>query len=103
MLQGLEQTAIVTCKRILSIYRLTEETAEKVRSNLPRIYSKDMMEIIFRSPYCKIKFLEDAGIAKRQTASAYLKELEKIGILRSLKIGREIYYINDDFLKILSL
>ena len=103
ILQGLEQTAIVTRERILSIYRLTEETGEKVRTRLPRIYSKDLIEIIFRSPYCKIKFLEEAGIAKRQTASSYLKELEKIGVLRSHKIGRDIYYVNDHFLKILSL
>ena len=45
--------------------------------------------------------LATAGIAKRQTASVYLKELENIGLLRSVKMGREIYYINDDFLNIL--
>jgi Fic family protein len=102
MLEALEKTAIETRRRILSIHRLTQETAEKIRSLLPRIYSKDLIEAIFKSPYCKIKFLEDAHIAKRQTASHYLKELERIGIFRSLKIGRDIYYVNDAFLKILS-
>jgi Fic family protein len=102
MLQGIEETAIATRQKILAIHRLTQETAEKVRSQLPRIYSKDLVEIIFRSPYCKIKFLEDTGIAKRQTASTYLKELERIGVLRSLKIGRDIYYVNDAFLKALT-
>lgn len=72
------------------------------RSKLPRIYSKDLIEILFQSPYCKIKFLEDLGIAKRQTASSYLQQLEEIKILRSLKSGRDIYYINDLFLKILT-
>ena len=102
MLQGIEQTAIATRNRILAIHRLIQETTEKARSLLPRIYSKDLMEIVFRAPYCKIKFLEESGIAKRQTASFYLKELERIGILRSLKSGREIYYVNDLFLKALT-
>jgi Fic family protein len=45
--------------------------------------------------------LEEAGIAKRQTASTYLKQLEKAGILRGIKSGRDVYYVNDPFLKIL--
>ncbi len=102
ILQGLEQTAITTREQIVAIHRLTQETAEIVRAKLPRIYSKDLIEVIFRSPYCKIKFLEEANIAKRQTASAYLQQLEGIGILRSQKRGRDTYYINDLFLKILA-
>jgi Fic family protein len=102
MLKGLEQTAIITKKQILHIHHLIQETAEKVRTELPRIYSKDLIELIFRSPYCKIKFLEESGLAKRQTASVYLKELERIGILRGFKMGRDIYYVNDLFLKALT-
>lgn len=102
MLQGLEETAIATKKQILNIHHLIHETADKVRSKLPRIYSKDLIEILFRSPYCKIKFLEECGIAKRQTASVYLKELEQLGILRGFKMGRDIYYVNDLFLKALT-
>ena len=102
ILEGLEQTAIATREQIVAIHRLTQETALEVKTKLPRIYSKDLIEVLFRTPYCKIKFLEEAGIAKRQTASIYLQQLEQIGIFRSLKIGREIYYINDKFLKILT-
>lgn len=102
ILQGLEQTAIFTKKQILSIHDLMHATAETVRSKLPRIYSKDLIELLFHSPYCKIKFLEESGIAKRQTASVYLKELERIGVLRGLKTGRDIYYLNDPFLKVLT-
>jgi Fic family protein len=102
VLQGLEETAIATRERILAIHALTLEVREKVRVQLPKIYSKDLIELIFRTPYCKIKFLEDSGIAKRETASIYLKKLESIGILRSIKIGREVYYVNDPFLRILT-
>jgi Fic family protein len=102
ILQGLEQTAIATRERIVAIHRLIQGTAEKVRSELPRVYSKDLVEVLFRSPYCKIQFLEASGIAKRQTASTYLRELERIGILRGVKMGRDIYYVNEAFLKALT-
>jgi Fic family protein len=102
MLQGLEEIAILTRKKILTIHYLIQEAAEKVRAQLPRIYSKDLIELLFRSPYCKIKFLEQSGLAKRQTASTYLKELEQVGVLRGFKIGRDIYYVNDLFLKALT-
>ncbi|MBI2810845.1 MAG: Fic family protein [Candidatus Melainabacteria bacterium] len=102
ILEGLEQTAILTRKKILAIYELMHATGELVKTKTPRIYSKDLIEVLFFHPYCKIRFLEDAGIAKRQTASQYLKQLEQIGLLRSLKIGRETYYIHDAFLKLLA-
>lgn len=103
MLGGIEETAILTKERILAIQRLFLETTEHVRVNLPRVYSKDLLEILFRQPYCKIRFLEEAGIAQRQTASSYLQQLEKIGVLKSIKIGREVYYINQPFLELLKL
>lgn len=102
ILQGLEQTALATREKIMQIHRLIQETGSLIKAKLPRIYSKDLIEAIFQSPYCKIVFLEEAGIAKRQTASIYLQQLEGIGILRSHKSGRDTYYINDVFLKILT-
>ncbi len=102
ILNAVEQTSIDAKKRIVSIRDLMNRDIEIVRDKLPKIYSKDLLELLYRQPYCKISMLEQAGIAKRQTASIYLKELEGIGILRSVKMGRDIYYINDDFLKLLT-
>jgi Fic family protein len=103
LLNGIEETALLSKERILDIQRLFLETSEHVREKLPRIYSKDLLEILFRQPYCKIRFLEEAGIAHRQTASSYLQQLERIGVLKSIKIGREVYYINQPFLNLLKL
>ncbi len=44
-----------------------------------RVYSKELIELLFCQPDTKGQFLVDAGIAKRQTAAEYLKELEKTG------------------------
>ena len=102
MLMAIEVTARGTRQRILAIRDLMLEDIERVRSELPKIYSKDLLELLYRQPYCKIRFLEESGIAHRQTASTYLKELEKIGLLSSVKIGREVYYINGRFLELLT-
>ena len=102
MLEAVEQTARATRERILNIRELMHESAEKVKRELPKVYTKDLIELLFSQPYCKIRFLEEAGIVQRQTAATYLKELERIGLLYRVKVGREYYYINDNFLKLLS-
>ena len=100
ILEAVEQTARLTRERILAIRDLMNESIERVRRDLPKIYSKDLLELLYRQPYCKIRFLEEAGIAQRQTASGYLKELERIGLLHAMKVGREWYYINEKFLEV---
>ena len=101
MLEAVEQTARETREKILAIRDLMNADIEKVKMELPKIYSKDLLELLYHQPYCKIRFLEEAGIAQRQTASQYLRDLARIGVLEPLKSGREIYYINNKFLKLL--
>ena len=65
-----------------------------VKNKLPNIYSKDLVEILFMHPYTKIDFLVKIMGLHRETASIYLREMEKLGLLNSLKIGRSKYFIN---------
>lgn len=95
MLRAIETTAQQTFDQVQRIRVLMESVREQVQAEVPTIYSKDLIEVIFRHPYTKIQFLVDAGIAKRQTASGYLQSLAGLGILREQKHGREKYYIND--------
>jgi Uncharacterized conserved protein len=97
MLEGIEKTAIYTKEKITGIIDLFEETKNIIKEKRPNIYSKDLVEVIFKQPYCKIKFIVDAGIAKRLTARKYLQELEDIGILQSKKMGKERLYVNIKF------
>ncbi|MNG10891.1 Adenosine monophosphate-protein transferase SoFic [compost metagenome] len=75
-----------------------DSAREQVQREAPGIYSKDLVELIFRQPYTKIQFVVDLGLAKRQTASSYLQSLAGLGLLREHKAGREKYYINDALL-----
>ncbi len=95
MLRAVESTAQQTFEQVNRIRNLMEEVRAEVQAKAPGVYSKDLIEAIFRHPYTKIQFLVDAGIAKRQTASGYLQTLAKLGVLRESKRGREKYYIND--------
>jgi Fic family protein len=102
MLSAVAETASTTRQQIGAIVSLMEQTAELIRLERPKIYSRDLVEVIFQHPYCKIHFLERAGIAKRQTAAHYLRELEDLGVLRSEKHGRDVYFINTSLVEALS-
>lgn len=94
MLDAVEQTSIRTHVQITDILALMETVRDRVQREAPGIYSKDLIEQIFKQPYCKIQFLERAGMGTRQTCSKYLRELENMGVLTGQKIGREVYFIN---------
>lgn len=98
MLKAVESTAQQTFHQVTRIRGLMEQVREQVHQQAPGIYSKDLIEAVFKHPYTKIQFLVDADIAKRQTASAYLQTLAGLGVLRPSKQGREMYYINDALL-----
>jgi len=81
--------------KIGKVRKLLDNTIELTKQNLPSyVYSKELIELIFRRPYTKVQFVVEAGIAQRQTAAEYLKELEKIGILKSEMSGKERLYRN---------
>lgn len=61
-----------------------------------------MVEAIFVQPYCKIANVMEACQVERKTASDYLKELQKMGVLESEKIGNEIIYCHPNLIKLLS-
>ena len=101
MLEAIEQTSLETIDLINDISELMLKTQEKISSELPKIYSKDIVEILFMHPYTKIEFLVDKLGLHRHTASTYLKELERLSILKAIKIGRSKYFINTELFDML--
>lgn len=75
MLEAIRETTDWSTARIRSIRDLLDQTAERIRRDLPKIYSRELAEVIFVNPYCRIGDLVAAGIAKRQASSVYLKSL----------------------------
>ena len=98
MLEAVRSTAHWTTSRIKAIRTLIDDTVHRMRRDAPGIYSRELTELIFVQPYCRIGNLVDAGIAQRQTASVYLKQLVDIGLLKEMKAGREKLFINPQLL-----
>jgi len=101
MLNMIEKTAIHDRIRITMIEELMKDLSTKVQKKLPKVYSKDLVEVLFRLPYTKRKYLVEAGVGNLKTVGNYLKELEDMGFLKSEKVGKEKLYLNYRLLKIL--
>ncbi len=102
MLRGVEQTAVWTCNKITAIKMLIEETTGHVRKQVPKIYSYELIQLIFEQPYCRISNLVDRNIAKRQTASVYLKQLVEIGVLEEVTTGKEKLFIHSKLMQLMT-
>ena len=75
ILEAIEATSKNTLRTIQDIYIAQNETLEQMRRDVPEFCSKELVELLYEQPYCKIGFLIDRNIAKKQTASRYLKKL----------------------------
>ncbi|MDA1074556.1 MAG: Fic family protein [Proteobacteria bacterium] len=94
LLNAVQKTASMTTAKISAVRNLIEMTREHISRRLPKIYSYELLTLIFEQPYCRIKNLVAKDIAKRQTASEYLKQLSSIGVLREVQAGKEKLFIH---------
>ena len=102
IIKGVEETSIWTTAKIAAIRKLSEHTTEYVRGKLPKVYSHELVNLIFELPYCRISSLTEAGIAKRQTASQYLKQLVEIGVLVEAPATKEKLFIHPKLMQLLT-
>ena len=102
MLKGIEDTALWTTAKIAAIKALSEHTTEFVRESLPKTYSHELVNLIFELPYCRIGSLVDAGIAKRQSASQYLKQLVEICVLIEAPATKGKLFIHPKLMQLLT-
>ncbi|MEX0772967.1 MAG: Fic family protein [Balneolales bacterium] len=94
ILDAVRETSSLTLQKIISIKTLMDQTLEQIRQDHPEIYSRELVDVLFMQPYCKIAHLVDKQIATRNTASKYLNTLADAGILEKQKSGRETLYLN---------
>ena len=101
MLEAVRETSNWTKFKILSIKKLMDETKTEIQTVLPKIYSHELVEILFSQPYCRIQNLVENSIAKRQTASEYLQKLSDKNILKVEERGKEKLFINTKLLDLM--
>lgn len=102
LIKGVEETAIWTTAKIDAISALADHTTDYVRTRLPKIYSHELINLIFKLPYCRIGDLVSEGIAQRQTASIYLKQLTEIGVLAEADTTKEKLFIHTKLFALLT-
>jgi Fic family protein len=100
-LKAIEDTARKAIAQINGINQIFDQIQEKVKSEAPKIYSKDLIEQLFVHPYTKIEYISSGLSVERKAASRYLKTLESIGILKLEPIGKENIFINQRLYQLL--
>lgn len=101
ILKAIEETARQTVFRIKEINQLFVSTFERMRQSGEKALNKELLEILFEHPYCKIEHLVQRMGISRITASKYLRAMEEIGILQSRKVWKETIYINAGLFELL--
>lgn len=102
MLRAVEYTACWTTAKIAAIRVLIEETTSYIQQALPRVYSHELVQMIFEQPYCRIGNLVERDIARRQTASSYLQQLCEIGVLKEVRVGREKLFVHPKLVSLMT-
>ncbi len=95
MLQAVAETARTTLTLVEGIRGQMADVKRRMRSGLPRLYSQDLLNNLFRHPFTRIEYVQkDLGLKARQTAAKYLDTLAAHGFVEKLSIGRNNYYVN---------
>lgn len=102
MLEGIEQTSKETIILIEKISQLMDKYKQEIREKLPKIYSKDLLENLFKHPYTKIEYLQNDLKCSKNTAITYLKALSENDFLVKYKVGKETFYLNQPLFDLFS-
>ncbi|MEX2534437.1 MAG: Fic family protein [Trueperaceae bacterium] len=102
VLRGVEETTKWTLAKIEAIRELHNHTVDHLKRSVPKVYSRELVDVIFEQPYSRISNLVECGIAKRQTASKYLYELVDASVLETLQVGRDVLFVHPKLLRILT-
>lgn len=102
ILRGVEETATWTTAKIGAVRKLADDTTAYVRRKLPKIYSHELIDVIFEQPYCRIANLVESDIAGRQAASRYLKAFVAAGVLQEQTLGKEKLFVHPKLMSLLT-
>jgi Fic family protein len=101
MLAAVTDTARWTTGKIKAIRALHRMTREYLRTVAPKLYRRELVDVLFLQPYCRIDSLVEANLVRRQAASLHLRQLVTLGVLRDFKVGRHRLFLNHRYLDLL--
>ena len=101
LIRGVAQTAKQTVWQVNAMRELMAQTKQRMRNEVPKLYSQDLLNNLFRHPYTRIEFVQRDLNITRQTAARYLRELVKVGLLQEHSQGKHLYFINQPLVQLL--
>ncbi|SEF17490.1 Fic family protein [Jiangella alba] len=102
MLDVVRDSAESTTRKIGAIRTSQDDIAERARAATPGGRDAQFLAVLFEQPYCRINTVADRCDVSRQTASSWLHALVEAGLLRDIKAGRELLFVNHEFLDVLT-
>ena len=102
LLRGVALTSRSAIHLVKSLRDLMLKTKHDMRERLPKLYSQDLLNNLFRYPYTKIEFVERELDVSRITAAKYLDKLTAAGFVTKRKIGKTNFYINGPLVALLT-
>ncbi len=102
MLDVVRESAVSATRKIGAIRSCQEDIAEQARAATSGGRDAQLLAVLFEQPYCRISTVTERCDVSRQTASAWLHALVEAGLLSEVKAGRELLFVNDGFLNVLT-
>ena len=103
MLNCVEEMARYTKNKIIEIHAAMKESTQEIQEKFPKMKRhRDLIDVIYENPYCRIQDLESRDFGTRKTCSKYLHSLSKVGMLELHEEGKTVSFINSRFLEILN-
>ncbi len=102
MVDAVRESADSTTRKIDAIRACQDHTAERARAATPGGRDAQFLSLLFEQPYCRISRVVELCGVSRQTASSWLRALVSAGVLQEVKVGRELLFVNREFLDVLT-
>lgn len=102
ILLGVAETAQRAVQLVSNMRELMATTKLRMRTELPNLYSQDLLNNLFRHPYTRIEFVQRDLNVTRQTAARYLRQLVEAGLILEHSQGKHLYFINAPLIDLLS-
>ncbi|MCA0448708.1 MAG: Fic family protein [Proteobacteria bacterium] len=100
MLEAVAVTARTTLQLVEGVREQMARAKHRMRTELPKIYSQDLLNNLFRHPYTRIEFVASDLDVTRQTAAKYLETLTASGFVHKHQNGPSNYYINVELVRL---
>lgn len=102
MLNAVADTAQRTVHLVSGMRSLMATTKHRMREELPKLYSQDLLNNLFRHPYTRIEFVQHDLSVTRQTAARYLRLLAQAGLVQEYSQGKHLYFVNAPLVQLLT-